>query len=225
MIKDKLENYKVQKVKISDLEFDPNNPNKMTPEQIEGLKESFKTWGKLVPITVTEKRDGKYKIGDGEHRAQVLAELGEKEIEAYIVPKINDDIQRKLMRQTFNKLRGEHDLLLDIQEMGEIFSDDKGELLSILIAKPQDELRKLLEQSGGGEDFDDILKENEGINYFTYQFHFEESQREFVDTHLAEIKKQDKLASNGDIFIRLCEIYDKSVSKQKPKSKPRSKAN
>lgn len=81
-----------------------------------------------------------YEIADGEHRALVYKELGYTHIPGYIVSQLNDDIERRLLRQTMNKLRGSHDAVLDADELTLIFQNDKLEMLSELIAKEQETL-------------------------------------------------------------------------------------
>jgi len=98
-----------------------------------------------VPIVVNES----YQIGDGEHRALIYKELGIKEIPAYIVPRINDDIERRLLRQTMNKLRGEHEIKLDADEIALIFQSDKLDNLAELIATERESLENILTKHKG----------------------------------------------------------------------------
>ena len=98
-----------------------------------------------MPIVVNES----YQIGDGEHRALIYKELGIKEIPAYIVPRINDDIERRLLRQTMNKLRGEHEIKLDADEIALIFQSDKLDNLAELIATERESLENILTKHKG----------------------------------------------------------------------------
>lgn len=132
--------YNLTSVKISDLKFDESNPNKLTKEQEQALTKAIKRFGYLVPIIVNEE----FKIGDGEHRAKLYKELGYEEIPAFIVPKINDDIERRLLRQTMNKLRGEHELKLDSDELAIIFDNNKLDELSELLAQPVESLSTII---------------------------------------------------------------------------------
>jgi hypothetical protein len=123
-----VEEYPIKKVKVSDLKFDRTNPNQMTDAQEESLKYAIEKFGYLVPIIINEKNE----IGDGEHRARVYKKMGIKEIPAYVVPKINKTIERKLLRQTMNKLRGAHELGLDIRELKFLNESDSESLLKLL---------------------------------------------------------------------------------------------
>ena len=77
------------KLKISDITIDQTNPNKMSLDQMKGLRESMKRFGYLTPIIV----DQDNKIADGEHRVLVYKEFGIEEIPAYRV-KFSDDTER-----------------------------------------------------------------------------------------------------------------------------------
>jgi ParB-like chromosome segregation protein Spo0J len=162
-----IENYPEVKIKIEDLKFDSTNPNKTPPKIMEHTRESIKKFGFLEPIIINEK----YEIADGEHRALIMKELGEKEISARIVPKLNDDILRRLARQALNKLHGEHDRALDIDELSMILEASADDLLKILGVDENNiaEMERLLEaessavrnaiddEEGGKSEIDDPL--------------------------------------------------------------------
>jgi len=158
-----VQEYEITKVNISQLQFDETNPNKLTKDQETALKRAFKRFGYLVPIVINEN----YEIGDGEHRAKLYQELGIQEIPAYVVPKINDDIERRLLRQTMNKLRGEHEIKLDADEIALIFQNNKLNDLSELLGNQRDELEQILTKHKGiqfqQEDNFDVDKELEDI--------------------------------------------------------------
>lgn len=123
----------------------------------------MKRFGYLVPIVINES----YEIGDGEHRARLYKDMGLTEIPAYIVPKINDDIERRLLRQTMNKLRGEHEIKMDADEIALIFQNNKLNDLSELLAQQRNELEDILTKHKGiqfqREDNFDVDKELEDL--------------------------------------------------------------
>lgn len=88
-------------------------------------------------------------IADGEHRALVWKALGKMDIQAYIVPRLNDDIKRRLARQTLNKLQGEHDIKLDADEMALIFEAGELNNLAELIAQGRESLENILTKHKG----------------------------------------------------------------------------
>jgi DNA modification methylase len=102
-------------------------------------------FGYLVPVIINEN----YEIGDGAHRVELYKAMGLTEIPAYIVPKINNDIERRLLRQTMNKLRGEHDIKLDADEMALIFEAGQLNNLAQLIAQQQESLENILTKHKG----------------------------------------------------------------------------
>ena len=139
-------NHKLTSIKIDDLKFDPSNPNKLTQEQEAGLRQSMQRWGYLTPVIV----DQNNKIADGEHRALLYKSMGLKEIPAYKL-NLKSDVDRRMLRQTMNKLRGQHERELDTQELRLIFEDGKLDLLSQLIAQDKDDLQRTLSKR-----FDDL---------------------------------------------------------------------
>ena len=142
-----IKEYEIKHIEISKLKFDETNPNQLIKEQEQSLEKAFKRFGYLVPIVINEQME----IGDGEHRARIYKKLGLDKIPAFIVPKINNDIERRLLRQTMNKLRGEHDIKLDATEIELIFRNDKLQDLTDLIAKDKEELEQILTKHKGIE--------------------------------------------------------------------------
>lgn len=137
---------KPELVATSELKVDGKNPNRMTRQEIDRLKKSFETWGFLVPI-ITNKD---LLIADGEQRWTAAKELGMKEVSVVRLPVENVD--RLLLRQTLNKLKGTHDRIAD----GEEFE------LIIELGR-EDDLKYLLNLSD--DKLDGYLKEPEPIDY------------------------------------------------------------
>ena len=106
---------------------------------MKGLRKSMERFGYLAPVVV----DQNNKIADGEHRALVYKEFSLQEIPAYRV-EFEDDTERRLYRQTANKLRGLHDPILDAEEMAQIYEADKFPQLAELIAQEQNALKEMM---------------------------------------------------------------------------------
>ena len=168
-----VEEYQLSTVKIADLIFDKSNPNRPSKEVIEGIRKSILEFGLIKPLVINEKME----IADGEHRALVWKALGKTDIQAYIVPKLNDDIKRRLARQTLNKLQGEHDIKLDADEMALIFEAGQLNNLAELIAQ-------------GRESLENILTKHKGI-MFQHEDNFD------VDKALEDLVPETQL---GDIW-------------------------
>ncbi len=109
------------------LQRDGQNPNKMTEKQKASVWQSLCDFGWIYPI-VTNK-DGV--LTDGEQRVDVCLEHGE-----FFGPVLRlpvEDVDRRILRQTLNKLKGTHDKLLDAQEFRRIVeADGKEELQDLL---------------------------------------------------------------------------------------------
>ncbi|NIN01287.1 MAG: ParB N-terminal domain-containing protein, partial [candidate division Zixibacteria bacterium] len=110
-------------VDVERLRVDGENPNRMSARQFKALKESVRRWGFIVPIITN--RD--YLVADGEHRLRAAKDLGMKQVSVVRLP-VND-VDRRLLRQVMNKIRGEHDLFLDAEEYYRIVSEDSRDLI------------------------------------------------------------------------------------------------
>lgn len=113
--------------KVSDLKTDGKNPNRMTKEQHDRLATSIKKYGFIVPI-ITNKD---LLIADGEQRWTVAKSLGMAEVPVIRLPV--EEVDRRLLRQVLNKLRGEHELLLDAEEFDAIIADGGKDDLKYLL--------------------------------------------------------------------------------------------
>src|SRR5713226_5242717 len=125
---------------VAQLVKDPDNPNVMSEEQVEGLRESFRQFGYLVPVIADAKTK---KVADGEHRLVVYEEFGRKEIPVVFVD-FKDDAERRLLRQTMNKLRGGHDLLRDAAELKVLYDAGRLDDLTHLLAADKDSFLRIL---------------------------------------------------------------------------------
>jgi len=132
--------YEKKIIKLSELVFDKDNPNKMSSDEKKALKESFKKFGYVQQIIVDKTTN---MIADGEHRAKELIELGITEAEVIFYP-FKDDIERKLFRQVANKLHGQHNPELDAEEFRRILSETEMEDLVKLTAISEQEILALL---------------------------------------------------------------------------------
>ena len=144
----KIPQHEIIKLKTSDVKEDGKNPNRMSKAQMEALKKSIQKYGDIVPIVVNKDN----LLADGAQRLQACKELG---LETITAIKIDvKEVDRRVLRQVLNKLRGQHDLNLDIEEFTEILKEmDMNELQSLL---PNENLDELLRDKNKlkEEDFD-----------------------------------------------------------------------
>ena len=120
-----------ERVKISDLKFDQDNPNRMSVAQLDRLKASIKKWGDIVPVVT----NSELLVADGQQRVTAMKELGMTECSVIRLPV--KDVDRRLLRQVLNKLRGKHNEELD-----------SAEYLRILEQGEREDLKALLESIG-----------------------------------------------------------------------------
>jgi hypothetical protein len=96
------------------LQRDGQNPNKMSEKQKASTWKSLCDFGWIYPI-VTNKEG---MLTDGEQRVDVCLEHSE-----FFGPVLRlpvEDVDRRILRQVLNKLKGTHDKLLDAQEFKRI---------------------------------------------------------------------------------------------------------
>lgn len=111
----------VKKVALINLKVDGKNPNKMSKEQRDALKKNIQRYGFLIPI-ITNKD---YLIADGQHRFEIARELDM--IEVPVIKLDVPEVDRRMIRQIMNKLRGEHDDTLDMEEFRFLFDNNMSE--------------------------------------------------------------------------------------------------
>lgn len=114
-------------VDVGQLKVDGKNPNRMGARQFEALKKSIKRWGFVVPIITN--RD--LLVADGEHRLDAAKDLGLRQVSVVRLPV--DEVDRRMIRQVMNKIRGEHDLFMDAEEYCWLVSEGSRELLKGLL--------------------------------------------------------------------------------------------
>jgi hypothetical protein len=109
------------------LESDQNNPNVTTLRQQEEIWKSLQKYGWAYPIVANT--DGVYL--DGETRGKVCIDHGE-----YFAPVLRlpvSDVDRRMLRQILNKLKGKHNKELDAAEYIRIIEQGEKACLSALL--------------------------------------------------------------------------------------------
>jgi len=132
-------------IDIDVLQLDGENPNKMKKNQLQALRKAIKRWGFIVPIVTN--RD--LLVADGEQRLTVAKELGMKQVP--VIRLDVEDVDRRLLRQVLNKLKGQH-----VKEL------DMGEYERIIDAGGEDDLKEFLLISEA--DLEAALGEEESID-------------------------------------------------------------
>ncbi|MGA3288756.1 MAG: hypothetical protein ABSD42_00755 [Candidatus Bathyarchaeia archaeon] len=123
------------------LRSDQNNPNKMTIKQKNQVWRSLQKYGWTYPI-ITNK-EGVF--ADGEQRAEVCKGHGE-----FFAPVLRlpvSDVDRRVLRQILNKLKGKHSKELDGAEYMRIIEAGEKDCLKALLESVGEKLPEAL----GGE--------------------------------------------------------------------------
>jgi hypothetical protein len=137
--KTQIKDYPIIELDINEIKKDPTNPNVMTMEQTRGLEKSIINFGRLKHIVV----DQDNVLIDGEHRLEVEKANGTQKVNVIQV-EIKDEIDRKMMRETLNKLHGTYNKQKESSELLAIFEDQRLDELAELLAQPKQELEDLI---------------------------------------------------------------------------------
>lgn len=121
-----------------ELKVDGENPNKMTDKEKESLWSNIQRFGWNMPI-ITDK---KLLVADGEQK--LIVALEHKLPKVPILKKELSDNERRIIRQSMNKLRGSHDDLLDAAEYKRILENIGLEELTSLTAISEQEVLNLI---------------------------------------------------------------------------------
>jgi hypothetical protein len=123
------------------LQTDQDNPNRTTIRQQEQIWLSLQKYGWTYPILTNKEGT----LLDGEQRTQICKEHGE-----FFAPVLRlpvTDVDRRMLRQILNKLRGKHNRELDAAEYMRIIQQGEKDCLKALIASVGERLpEELLER-------------------------------------------------------------------------------
>jgi hypothetical protein len=132
--KDKvIKDYPIVELSLDEIHNDPTNPNEMNLEQTRGLEKSLMEFGRLKPIVVDQNNI----LIDGQHRLEVERAMNTKEKVKCVKVHVKDEIERKMMRETLNKLHGSYNKEKESDELLEIFQAGKMDDLAEILATPK----------------------------------------------------------------------------------------
>jgi len=142
----------VELTKVGDIKSDGLNPNVMDVQKFDALKKNIEKYGFIVPI-ITNK---KLVIADGEHRLKAAEDLGMKEVPVLRLDV--EEVDRRMLRQVLNKLKGVHDYDLDLEEFKFLYRNDSFDEFQELLAG-DDSLITFLASNKGNEFEEDDFEE------------------------------------------------------------------
>jgi ABC-type lipoprotein export system ATPase subunit/N-acetylglutamate synthase-like GNAT family acetyltransferase len=200
-------------VDVDRLKVDGQNPNRMSARQFEALKKSIRRWGFVVPI-ITNRN---YLIADGEHRLRAAKELGMKQVNVVRLPV--DEVDRRMIRQVMNKIRGEHDLFLDAEEYYRIMAEGSRELIKQLLNENDLRIDNLLRLRESQVYSDDELKAL--AERFATRVESNRLDKNWERAHLGEpltLKCHVEFSTKAEITertIAVCEAFGLGVDEAK----------
>lgn len=168
-----IKNLPIIEVNINDLKPDPTNPNVMTLEQEMGLEKSMINFGRLKHIVV----DQDLNVIDGAHRINIEKAIGTSTVQVIQV-NVKDEIERKIIRETLNKLHGTYDKQKESNELLTIFENRKLDDLAELLGQPKKDLEDI------------ISKYNDDIKF----------EREEDETKLPSLYDTETFVNKGEIW-------------------------
>jgi len=122
------------------LTADQNNPNTTTLKQQEQIWRSLQKYGWTYPILTN--KDGT--LVDGEQRTEICIQHGE--FFAPVLRLLVSDVDRRMLRQILNKLKGKHNKELDSAEYIRILQEGEKEDLKALLESVGERLPKELDE-------------------------------------------------------------------------------
>lgn len=137
----------VELIETGLLRVDGQNPNYMNPKQLDALEKSIKRYGFLFPIITNQD----YLIADGEQKLTVARER----LKLPKVPVIRlpiADVDRRILRQVLNKLKGRHRRELDAAEYQLIMEQGRIDELTALTALNQEHINNVLNTPDPGKE-------------------------------------------------------------------------
>lgn len=129
----------VQMVPVDKIKTDNQNPNVMSKKQLEALKKNIQQYGFIVPIIT----NNKLVIADGEQRWTVAKDMGMKEVP--VIALDIEDVDRRILRQVLNKLKGKHEKEGDIAEFLKILEANEMERMGELLAYDKAQMSQIMD--------------------------------------------------------------------------------
>ena len=139
MAEEKIKTYEVEWVAVKDIKLDSTNPNSMDKQKMDALRKIMKEKGMLQPCLIDQ--DGN--MADGEHRFKIFQEEGMDKIPCYRLTLT--DSERRLLRQTMNKVHGEHNPRDDIEDLMRLSKEMSLQKLSEYLGQEEKQLSDYLD--------------------------------------------------------------------------------
>ena len=198
---EKIKTYKIEDVEISKIKLDESNPNEMDEFKMKALKKIIQEKGMLQPILINQDN----LMIDGEHRYLAAKDVGLKEIQCY---RLNvTDAERRLLRQTMNKVRGSHNPVEDAYDLIKLSKEYGVNKLSEYLGQEEKQLADFLESVNQVPEsylsmIVDEKKNTKRIHFISFKLTDDQAQKllvELEDTKLS-LKEVVLIPISGMIF-------------------------
>ena len=204
--------HKLVNVSVDKIKFDDDNPNEMSDEQMAALSATLDKFGNLAPVILSEpSKKGEYTVIDGEHRVRVYIDKGMNKIPAHIINVSR--IDKKILRQVMNKLRGQHDMVKDEAEFLKINNANKLDVLAKMLGEPKESF--VLPESNSPLDPNPLSHHEDTFltgNLKQIFLMFNNEEYEALMPRLENIKQQMSVTDNTEMFMRLVQFYEDNQS-------------
>jgi hypothetical protein len=138
--------------RLGDVQFNPWNPNDMTPRKRKALRASLEAEGYVQPARVRELDGGLVQVIDGEQRLRVMLEIHGPDYEIELVSTDADDTQAKLNTLTMNRIRGEHVPIKEALVMVDLLGSMSMGELEERLGMPHEDVEQILGELDDPED-------------------------------------------------------------------------
>lgn len=210
-------NLELRNVPLELIDFDPENPNELTPDLYEALKADIRDFGFWQPVLVTPTAE-RFRMIDGEHRARIVGELGGASIPAVIADEMETD-EARMRLVTMNRFKGAFKplpLASLLAGLTESFSEAE---IRQRIGMDEAQLRGALELATFTDDpgevlRDDLEREREAAPT-VMRFVLSQRDSEVVERVIAGVAS-DK-TNRGQALTKVCSAFEKANPKPKEK--------
>ena len=207
------EQYKHLIEDLREIKRDQQNPNVMTKRKKQRVWKSLSEFGWVFPIVT----DLNGLLADGEQRVDVCLEHGE-----FYGPVLKldiKDVDRRLLRQVLNKLRGEHDLVLDALEFERIIKLGDDTRLKELIVSSDRRMQSYLNLIRDQPLSNEVLKEAaEKFKTITESTVLDRSREEQYPREPLTLACKFEFLTKSDITDRtlaVCEAFGLGVDEER----------